>query len=109
VSIVVADIDAQEGVTATAYDINNNILDTLTLLSGDPLTGNRIGTLIELNAIDVVRLLLIPIPSSDGGIGWGLDNLSYETSTPVPEPTTILLFSSGLIGLAGFRRKYRKR
>jgi len=28
---------------------------------------------------------------------------------PVPEPTTILLFGSGLIVLAKFRRKFRKR
>jgi hypothetical protein len=30
------------------------------------------------------------------------------TQTPIPEPTTMLLFGSGLIGLVGFRRRFKK-
>jgi len=38
-----------------------------------------------------------------GGFSFGA-----EINTVVPEPTTMLLFGTGLIGLAGARRKFRK-
>ena len=43
------------------------------------------------------------------GALWDNIVLVENNSNPVPEPTTILLFSTGLIGLAGWgRRKFGK-
>ena len=51
----------------------------------------------------------LQILREDHGVatGWEI-NLSGDEVAPVPEPCTMLLFGIGLIGLAGFRKKFKK-
>ncbi len=105
-SFVVADIDEEEGITARAFDISDTLLETVEFFAGDTGTGDRLGTLFEFNTTGISKLILTPSPSSDGGIGWGVDNISYDSTVPIP--SAVWLFGSGLVGLVGLRKKSRK-
>jgi len=42
------------------------------------------------------------------GNDFALDDISLDTTNPIPEPTTMILLGSGLIGLWGARKKFKK-
>jgi len=38
----------------------------------------------------------------------GISITNFDVGTPVPEPASLLLVGSGLVGLAGYMRKFKK-
>ncbi len=107
-SFRVADLDGPpswpaEVFTGKAFDVTGTLLQTITITAGHPGTGDGIATLVQFDASDISHLTLTVDQETDSA-GWGVDNLSY---TPVPIPGALLLFSSGLIGLLGFRKKLK--
>lgn len=95
-------------VLVEALDVNGSILESynINLLAPISTSGTNQGAFrgILRNDADIAAFRL-----SNSFVV--LDDLTFSEITisePVPEPSTILLVATGLIGLVGFRKKFKK-
>lgn len=101
-----------ENQTSVAFGFATNPTNTTfsALINGSVIESFTIATTFDsINAYHgFTDILFDEISVNVSNISSLIDNIQLGTTAPVPEPTTMLLLGTGLVGVAGAARKKKK-
>lgn len=93
------------GARAVVYGLNGPVIQGIDIYTATASVETEAA--ISLAGLSLTSLS-INLSNDEGSVGI-IDNVVLsDATTPIPEPGTMLLLASGLIGLVGFRRKFKK-
>ncbi len=90
--------------TITAYDLSFNVLGTSTLPGVSNSAGDGSAIFLGLTGVSGISILDFSVVDINGANDVAINSVQFSPST-VPEPGSMLLLGSGLLGAIGYGRR----